>query len=126
MLVTFFAWLLVAQQISGITFDEVDRQFGPGGALTDLQKREAWKAYRGKCVRWTGELVYVDESFLGDLSVGFRHKKMTLTYDVLVRAPRSARQQLMQLRQGARYEYTATLRNYGGAILPISADWGCR
>ena len=110
--------------VSKITFTEVHNKFGAESSSTDLQKDEAWKDYKGKCVEWRGELAYLDEGFFGGLSVGFKHLPYTLTYDVLVSAPKSEKANLLKWREGTRYTYKATLRSYG-TILPISADWGC-
>ena len=114
-----------ATRPSTITFDEVHGQFSSGSNLTDLQKDRAWRNYEGKCVQWTGELVYLDERFFGGFAIGFRHRRDTFTYDVLVDAPRSLEDTLLGWVQGRSYTYVATLKSYGGVILPISADWGC-
>lgn len=110
---------------SAITFNEVHGQFSSESNLTDLQKDRAWRNYEGKCVQWTGELTYLDERFFGGFVIGFRHRRDTLTYDVLVDAPKSMEDTLLGWMQGRSYTYVATLRSYGGVILPISADWGC-
>ena len=100
-------------------------KFSPESKWTDLRKKEEWKKYKGKCVVWEGELAYLEQGWFGGLSVGFKHLPHTFTYDVLVSAPRSVKDRLMQWEQGATYKYKATLKDYGGAILPISTDWGC-
>ena len=112
------------QEISGITFGEVNQRFGLDSTWTDLRKEEEWKKYKGKCVEWVGELSYLDQGLFGGISIGFKHFPHTLTYDVLVLAPRSEKDRLMKLEQGILYKYKATLRDYG-VILPITADWGC-
>ena len=112
-------------RVSGITFKEVNQKFGLKSKWTDLRKKEEWKEYKGKCVQWTGELAYLEQGWLGGISIGFKHLPYTLTYDVLISAPRSEKDRLMQLEQGTSYRYKATLDDYGGAILPITADWGC-
>ncbi len=112
-------------RISNITFSQVHRLFGVDGALTELQKEEEWKKYRGKCVEWTGQLVHLDEGLWSGVEIGFKHAQYTLTYDVIVSAPSAEKERLMALRQGRSYKYQATLREYGGVIMPIQADWGC-
>ncbi len=72
-----------AAEVDSVTFKEIDSQFS-GDGLTKLQKDEAWKKYKGKCIEWEAELAYLDEGFFGGLSIGFKHKPSTLTYDVLV------------------------------------------
>ena len=111
--------------VSDISFEEIDDQFRAGGPLTELQKDERWKEYQGKCVEWRGELTYLTEGFLGGLSIGFKHRRDTFTYDVLISAPRSEKEMLLTWQQGSTYIYRATLRGAPGAILPLSADWGC-
>jgi len=113
-------------EISDITFEEVDGKFGSQGNLSDLQKDEFWKNYKGKCVEWTGELVHVDEGLLGGIVLGFKHRGDTLTYDVLVDAPASAKELALSYQINSSYKYKARLKNYGGAVVPISADLGCQ
>jgi hypothetical protein len=108
-----------------VTFEEVNEKFGSHSRLTEAQKRDEWTKYQGKCVEWSGELSYVGDSFLRGRTLGFKHNSRTLTYDVLISATDNARD-AAQMKKGGRYTYRATLRKYGGPILPISVDWGCR
>ena len=108
-----------------VTFEEVNEKFGSHSRLTEAQKREEWKKFQGKCVEWSGELSYVGDSFLRGRTLGFKHNPRTLTYDVLVSTSDNARD-VAQMKKGGRYTYSGTLRKYGGPILPISVDWGCR
>ena len=110
---------------ANISFEEVHSKFSSQGSLTDPQKEEAWEEYEGKCIEWEGELVLLDESFFGDIYIGFKHIPATFTYDVLVSAPDSEKEKLLQWQQGETYRYKATLREYGGSMTPIKADWGC-
>lgn len=112
-------------QVAEISFDEVNAKFGVDSTLTDLQKDHEWNTYDGKCVEWTGELVYLDSGVFGGISIGFKHLSATLTYDVLVSAPGSERDNMLKMQLNKRYTYKATLDRYGGAFLPIFADWGC-
>ena len=111
--------------VSNVTFKDVNRLFAHDSGLTDLQKEEGWKKFRGLCVEWTGELAYLKSGFFGGISIGMKHLGSTFTYDVLIDAPKSLKEELMSWREGNRYTYRATLVNFGGVILPISADWGC-
>ena len=119
------AFAASSQGVSKITFNEVHNKFSIESSLTDLQKDEEWKKYKGKCVEWRGQLEYLDQGFFGGISVGFKHRNETFTYDVLVSAPKSEKENLMKWRQGTKYTYKATLRDYPGAFMPITADWGC-
>ena len=114
-----------SQEVSSITFEELHGLFRPDGPLTELQKDAQWKIYDGQCVEWEGEVVYLDEGAFSGISVGFKHRPATLTYDVLVSAPSSAKETLLGFRKGENYKYQATLRDYPGIIIPMTADWGC-
>ncbi len=103
------------------SFADLDALFGVDSDLTELQKDELWKTYKGKYVRWTGEVSYIDES-MGGISVGFRHKPGTLTYDVLARFPMSEKGQLLRLKEGEIVKYTGRLDTRGGAILPYNLN----
>ena len=114
-----------AAEVDSVTSKEIDSQFS-GDGLTKLQKDEAWKKYKGKCIEWEAELAYLDEVFFGGLSIGFKHKPSTLTYDVLVSAPGSMKKEILSWRQGKVYRYRATLKSPAGSFLPMVASWGCK
>lgn len=114
-------------KVSSITFKEVNDKFGVKSSLTDLQKDKEWAKYEGKCVEWRGELAHLDKKWLfSGFDIGFKHLPNTFTYDVLLSAGKEAEAELLKLRQGTTYTYRATLESYGGAIIPISADMGCK
>ena len=110
-----------------IAFDEVNTIFGSRSSRSTLWKDEMWKAYKGKCVTWVGKVVRISSryNFSGGISISFKHRASTLSQDVFVMAPMHEKAALMELEIGKMYEYKATLVDYGGAILPIQADWGC-
>ena len=124
-IITTFPGLLHGQ--SPITFEEVNNKFGIHSTSNKLRKNEEWKAYKGKCVEWIGELSDVTDMFseITGITLGFKHLRSTFTYDVQISAPVSEKEKFMDLRIGSRYRYRATLRDYGGVIMPIGADWGC-
>ncbi|MBI2560629.1 MAG: hypothetical protein HYW14_05805, partial [Planctomycetes bacterium] len=41
-----------------ISFEELDKIFGNESTLSKAEKNEKWEQYKGKYVRWTGEVVY--------------------------------------------------------------------
>ena len=115
-----------AKQImpTAITFQEVDAKFGLNSSLTELQKKEIWKSYENKCIQWTGRLEHLDTGLFGGIQIGMKHNSATFTYDVLISAPNSEKERLMQWKMGHAYTYKGRLKDWG-AIIPISVDWGC-
>ncbi len=111
--------------VADVSFEEINNLFGINSSLTDLQKDNTWNQYRGLCIEWTGQLANMDSQFFGGISIGMKHLGTTITYDVSIDAPSSEQDALLLWQQGDVYTYRATLVDYGGAFLPISADWGC-
>ena len=112
-------------QPTEITFGEIYSQFSAGGNLSDLQKDAKWDEYKGKCVEWNGQLAHLDEALFGGIDIGFKHRRTTFTYDILVSAPSRMKDELLTWNMGQFYTYRATLKTYPGVILPMTADWGC-
>ena len=112
-------------QVSDVTFDDVNEKFGVQSNRTDLQKEREWRAYEGLCVEWAGELTSLSAGLFGGFNIQFKHLPATLVSDVLVNAPSSAEEELLTWREGNRYRYRGRLDSYGGAILPITLDFGC-
>ena len=79
-----------AQQVSPITFEEVNDRFGVESTLTDLQKDRQWDAFEGKCVEWTGELSSLSEGFFGG-SVSSSSTSQPRLYRTSWSPPRQAR-----------------------------------
>ena len=123
--ITTFPGLLHGQ--SPITFEEVNNKFGIHSKANNLRKNHDWQTYKGKCVTWIGELVDVSDRFsaINGITLRFKHLDTTFSNDVSVAAPVSMKRDFMDLQIGEMYKYMATLENYGGAILPIQATWGC-
>ena len=63
---------LARTQPTDVTLEEAHSELSKN-ILTDLQKKEAWKRYSGKCVQWTGRLVHLDENESGEIEIGYKH-----------------------------------------------------
>jgi hypothetical protein len=98
----------VATPISNTSFVDFDAKFCVHSRLTDLQKSNEIKGYKGQRVRWEGIVSYVSDD-----SVGFKHKATTSTYDVLLRVAKSDRPDLTSLNQGDLTTYEGTIDDYG-------------
>jgi hypothetical protein len=84
---------------------------------TPSRKDELWSEYRGKPVKWTGEITGVHETF-GAIVVNFRHKPETRTYDVAARFPNCENQDILNLTEGQVAVYTGYLLNRPGFLTP--------
>jgi hypothetical protein len=102
---------------------QVSRKFGPGSPLSDLQKEEAWKQYKGKGFAWELEVVEVSEGMLGGYVLQFKcaHNSPSLIQDLQMSLPSSAKDFAMQFRKGYIYEIEGRL-NTTSTLLGMSAD----
>ncbi len=60
-----------------LSFERLNKIFGPKSHITQLQKEELWKNYRGKEVKWQGIVNYNGLSKKDWTRVGIRHKVNT-------------------------------------------------
>lgn len=111
---------------SKITFEEVDKLFGHDSPLTDLQRDEAWKSYKNKCIQWTGTLVELDSGFLG-IKIGMQHKSKLIPgmYDVHVSAPSSQKEHFLAWRKGQQYTYQGRIKEMPTLLSHLKIEWGC-
>jgi hypothetical protein len=79
--------------------------------MSDLQKKEAWKKYEDKWVKWTGKVVSVSET-LGTLSVQVKCQADTLTSDAIITFDDSYRDKLLQLNEGETITFEGRLDDY--------------
>lgn len=90
-------------------------KFSLMGEMTDLQKKELWKKYQGKWVKWSGTVTYVSET-LGQLSVQVKCRPGTLTSDAIIYFDNKWRDKLLQLSQGDSISFEARLDDYNQFI----------
>ncbi len=111
-----------AEPISDVAWEEIDRIYNIRSNFTELQKKEHWKNYKGKKVKWSGKVSSVGETF-GILSLQVKLNSSTLTSDVLVRLKESERQKALKLSEGSPVTFTGILDDWG-SIMPVTLDHG--
>lgn len=67
-----------------ITWEDIAATYGIGNKVTDVRKVEEWKTYRGKRVRWSGQVTTIEEAS-GTLVLAVKMNHKTWFSDVLVR-----------------------------------------
>ncbi|GEL74979.1 hypothetical protein [Myxococcus virescens] len=90
---------------------QVSRTFGPSSKLSDIQKDELWKSYKGKGFAWNLEVVEVSEGMLGGYTVQFKcgRNSPSLIQDIQMSFSKHARATVMELQKGAVYEVEGKL-----------------
>ncbi|MBZ4193911.1 MAG: hypothetical protein LAE24_06335 [Candidatus Contendobacter sp.] len=105
-----------------ISWSEIDQIYNIENGSTDLQKKEAWKRFKGKKVVWSGTVSEVSDGFTG-LTLQVKMNSNTLTSDVLIRLKKSQHDKALQLRQDGYVQFTGRLDDWG-SIMPITIDDG--
>jgi len=108
--------------ISSISWSEIDRIYNLNSKTTDLQKKEAWKNYEGKKVKWSGSVSSVGETF-GSLQLQVKMNSNTFTSDVIISLRNDQRQKALALSEGNRVSFTGILSDWG-TLMPISLNDG--
>ena len=101
-------------------------------AYTDLQKQRVWEdEYAGQCVEWTGRLENIETaSFSRGFVVTMQHADSVERVPIVIHAPSTLEDTLLEWQIGHRQTYRATLKAFGerreySDDEPITADWGC-
>jgi hypothetical protein len=111
-----------SEAISDIKWEEIDNIYNLKSDFTELQKKEHWKNYKGKKVRWSGVVTSVGETF-GTLQLQVKLSPSTLTSDVLVRLKDSSRSEAIKLKKGDTVTFEGTLDDWG-SLMPVTLDHG--
>lgn len=90
---------------------------------TDLQKDERWKEFKGRKVKWIGEVTSVGDSMFGGLQLQVKMNADTWTSDLLIELKASQRSRATHLNKGDLVTFTGILDSWG-SILPITLKDG--
>ena len=109
--------------ISGITWREIDKIYNIQSKYTDLQKKELWKKYKGKRVKWHGKVSSISEGFFGGLNLQVKMNRNTFTSDLLIELDDSQKDKALTLSENSSITFSGILSDWG-SILPITIDDG--
>jgi len=109
--------------VSSISWQQVDRIYNLKSDSTDIQKRDAWKDFKGKRVVWSGEVSEISDGMLSGLTLQIKMNSDTFTSDLLIRLKKSERDKAKSLSKGSRVSFSGVLDDWG-TLLPITLDDG--
>jgi len=97
--------------------------FGSSSKLSDLQKDELWKSYKGKRFAWPLQITEVSAGTFGGYSVQAKcsPESPSLIQDVHISYGKEAKDFVMGLEKGATYTLKGTLTRQS-SLLGLSAD----
>ncbi len=111
-----------AAPISDVTWEEIDAIYNLKSTYTELQKKEHWKNYEGKKVKWSGSVSSVGETF-GTMSLQVKLNPSSFSSDVLVRLKPTEREKAVALREGNLVTFVGILDDWG-TLMPVTLDQG--
>jgi len=97
-------------------YDFAGRLFAP--ELTSLQRRDFWKDYEAKQVKWTNELKYVSSEKEGPVACFVNPLDWART-EVVAVFDESQRSSLLELNEGDLVTYTGVLDSFGGTEISL-------
>jgi hypothetical protein len=103
--------------------DTLARMFGPGSSLSDLQKDELWKTYKGRAFKWGLKITEVSSDTFGGYTVQFKcgRNSPSLIQDIQIKYPDNAKDMVMQFEKGKTYEIKGVLK-FQSPLLGMTAD----
>lgn len=108
--------------VANVTWEEIDAIYNLKSRNTDLKKNEEWKKYKGKKVKWSGEVTSVSETF-GTLQLQIKMNPDTFTSDLLIRLNADQKTKGLKLTKGDTVRFVGVLENWG-SLLPITLSHG--
>ncbi len=111
-----------AAPISDVTWEEIDNIYNLKSNNTELQKKEYWKNYKGKKVKWRGAVSSVGETF-GTMQLQVKINPSTLTSDLLIRLKPTEREKAIKLKKDDLVTFIGILDDWG-TIMPVTLDQG--
>lgn len=102
----------IAAPVSDLTWQELNNIYNLKSDFTDLQKEELWKKYKGKKVKWSGEVASVRDweewAFLNVIM-----NPDSLVRDLSVRFEESEKPATSSLQEGDSVVFTGVLDRWG-------------
>ena len=101
----------------------VSKKFGPSSDLSDLQKDEAWKQYKGGQFKWKLKIVEVREATFSGYRVTYKcsPKSPSLISDLTLSYGENFKDAVIGLKKGGVYEIDGVLKSTG-SLLGLSGD----
>ncbi len=98
-----------------LSFDDFDNLMGLRDPVPPAHQQALFNQYRGRYVRWHGEVWEVGRDVTGDILLKVRHKIDTEDFDVLVRLDPSMEEKIGRLSRGKAVSYVGRLVSFSPA-----------
>jgi hypothetical protein len=90
-------------------FEEFNGFMGGNDHLSAIQRKHMFERYKGRYVRWWGEVEEVIKGISGDYTLRAGHSQTAENFEVSIRFDKSRRQKLLRLTRGEAVNYVGRL-----------------
>lgn len=97
---------------TNITWKEISAIYSLKSKVTDLKKDIEWEKYKGKKIRWTGEVASIDKLF-GSLLMQVKLNPETFTSDVIIDLEESEFEKAAEFSEGDKVTFEGILQSWG-------------
>jgi hypothetical protein len=95
-----------------LSFEDFNTLIGGNDRMDAVQRKRIFEKYKGRSVRWSGEVEEVVKEISGDYLLRVRHSQATKDFDVSVRFDKSKRRKLLMLQRGDVVNYLGRLIDF--------------
>jgi hypothetical protein len=99
-----------------LSFDDFDNLIGGRDRLAQNHRTLIFDHYRGKYVRWHGQVHRIERTLRGDYLLRIKHGMGIRVFDVTVRLDSSRKERLENLNRDEAVSYTGRLASFDPAI----------
>ncbi len=80
--------------------------------MSATQRKHMFEKYKGRYVRWCGEVEEVKKEISGGYTLRVRHSQTAKDFEVSIRFDKSKGQKLLMLKRGDAVDYVGKLTNF--------------
>jgi len=95
-----------------LSFDDFDNLIGGRDRLLTDHKKAMFNQYRGRYVRWSGEVYGITKKISGDFILKVQHTAGIRNFDVTIRFDDSKAEKLKRLNRGEAVSYSGKLVSF--------------
>jgi len=95
-----------------LSFEDFNGLIGGNDRLGVGERKHLFEKYKGRYVRWWGEVEEVIKEISGDYTLRVRHSQAAKDFEVSIRFDKSKREKLLMLKRGESVNYMGKLTEF--------------
>jgi hypothetical protein len=99
-----------------LSFEDFNSLMGGNDHLSVFQRKRMFERYKGRYVRWWGEVKEVIKEISGDYTLRVKHYQTAKDFEVSIRFDKSKREKLLILKRGKPVSYMGKLTEFDPSL----------